>query len=266
MFRAMEILEQFRLDGKVAVVTGASRGLGRVFAEGIAGAGADVVITGRDMATLKPVAEEIAGQTGRRIHPVCMDVGNLDDIRRTVAEVREVCGRLDILVNNAGVNHRETALDFREEDWDRVVDVNLKGTFFMCQTCGRAMKEQGGGKIVTILSLTSGIGLPTVVPYTAAKGGMMQITKMLAVEWAEHNIQVNGIAPGFFRTELTKAVQEDERNNWILNRTPMERWGEPEELLGAMLLFCSPASDFITGQMIYVDGGFMAGSDWRKGK
>lgn len=266
MYQAGEILQQFRLDGRVAVVTGGSRGLGKAFAEGLAGAGADVVITGREMKTLQPVAEEIASATGRRIHPIQMDVANLDDIRRSVDEVKAELGRLDILVNNAGINVREPALDFKEDDWDKVIDVNLKGTFFMCQACGRVMTEQGGGKIVTILSLTSRIGLPMVIPYTASKGGMMQLTKLLAVEWAEYNIQVNGIAPGFFKTELTKAVQQDQRNDWILNRTPAGRWGEPEELVGAMVFLCSPASDFITGQVLFVDGGFTTGSDWRKGQ
>lgn len=266
MFQATSILQQFRLEGKVAIVTGASRGLGLAFAEGLAGAGADLCITGRDMETLKPAAESTASATGRRVHPVQMDVGNMEDLRRTVDEVMEQLGRIDILVNNAGINIREPSLDFKEEDWDKVTDVNLKGAFFMSQACARVMKDQGGGKIVTILSLTSFMGLPTVVAYTASKGGMMQLTKMMAVEWAEYNIQANAIAPGFFKTDLTKAVQEDQRNNWVLNRTPANRWGEPEDLVGAMVFLCSPASDFITGQVLYVDGGFTAGSDWRKGQ
>lgn len=257
-------IQQFRLDGKVSLVSGASRGIGRAMAEGLAGAGSDLVITGRKMETLLPVAQQITNETDRKVIPIQSDVGNLDEINSLVEQTVKSFNRIDVLVNNAGVNVRNPALEFSEEDWDFVTDVNLKGAFFLAKACGHVMKQHGGGKVINTLSLTSAIGLPTSVAYTAAKGGLLQLTKLLAVEWAEHNIQVNGIAPGFIRTEMTAPAREDSRNEWILNRTPADRWGEPEDLAGLTIFFASNASDFVTGQMVFVDGGFMAGSDWRR--
>jgi NAD(P)-dependent dehydrogenase (short-subunit alcohol dehydrogenase family) len=174
-------------------------------------------------------------------------------------------GRVDVLVNNAGINQRMAALEYTEEAWDAVMDVNAKGAFFMAQACGKVMVAQRSGKIINILSITTAWGLPTVVAYTAAKAGLMQLTRLLAVEWGAHNVQVNGIAPGFFRTEMTQPVQDDARSDWILHRTPLGRWGEPEELTGAVLFLASPAADFVTGHVLWVDGGMTAGSDWRSG-
>ena len=261
---AIAVIHQFRLDGKVSLVSGASRGIGLAMAEGLAGAGSELVIAGRNMTTLKPVAERIAAETGNAVLPIQTDVGNLAEIDELVAQTVETFGRLDVLVNNAGVNVRNPALEFTEADWDFVTDVNLKGAFFLAKACGKVMQQQKSGKVINTLSLTSAIGLPTSVAYTAAKGGLLQLTKLLAVEWAEYNIQVNGIAPGFIRTEMTAPAREDSRNEWILNRTPAYRWGEPEDLAGLTIFFASNASDFVTGQMVFIDGGFMAGSDWRK--
>lgn len=261
---ATGIIQQFRLDGKVSLVTGASRGIGQAMAEGLAGAGSKLVIVGRKMETLQPVAEHIVKETGQNVLPIQADVSNLNEIEGLVSQTVERLGRLDVLVNNAGVNIRNPALEFTEADWDFVTDVNLKGAFFLAQACGKVMQKQKSGKVINTLSLTSAIGLPTSVAYTAAKGGLLQLTKLLAVEWAEHNIQVNGIAPGFICTEMTAPAREDNRNEWILNRTPAYRWGEPEDLAGLTLFFASNASDFVTGQMVFVDGGFMAGSDWRR--
>ncbi len=261
---AADTIQHFQLDGKVSLVSGASRGIGRAMAEGLAGAGSELVIAGREIATLTPVAKQIAEETDRTILPIQADISNLQEIESLVERTVKTFGRLDVLVNNAGVNVRNPALDFTEEDWDFVTDVNLKGAFFLAKACGKIMEKQGGGKVINTLSLTSAIGLPTSVAYTAAKGGLLQLTKLLAVEWAEHNIQVNGIAPGFIRTEMTAPAREDGRNEWILNRTPAYRWGEPEDLAGLTIFFASNASDFVTGQMVFVDGGFMSGSDWRK--
>jgi len=261
---ATGIVEQFRLDGKVSLVTGASRGIGLAMAEGLAGAGSDLVVVGREIETLTPVAERIADETGRNILPIQADVSNLTEIDTLVEQTVETLGGLDVLVNNAGVNIRNPALEFTEADWDFVTDINLKGAFFLAKACGNIMQQQKSGKVINTLSLTSAIGLPTSVAYTAAKGGLLQLTKLLAVEWAEHNIQVNGIAPGFIRTEMTAPARQDNRNRWILNRTPADRWGEPEDLAGLTIFFASNASDFVTGQMVFVDGGFMAGSDWRR--
>lgn len=263
---AKDVLNWFRLDGKVSIVTGASRGLGKTFAEALAGAGSDVVLIGRNIETLKPVAENITQMTGKRTFPIEADIGRLSHIERAVAKVTEEFGRIDVLLNNAGINIRMPAEEYTEEAWDQVIDVNLKGTFFMTQACGKVMIKQKSGKVINILSLTSFIGLPTVIAYSATKGGLAQLTKLLAVEWAEHNIQVNGIAPGYFNTEMTAPVRQDQRNNWVMNRLPAGRWGEPEELTGALVFFASHASDYVTGQILYVDGGMTSGSDWRKGR
>jgi NAD(P)-dependent dehydrogenase (short-subunit alcohol dehydrogenase family) len=262
---AYDTIERFRLDGRVSLVTGASRGRGRAIAEGLAGAGSDVVLTGRQLGTLQAVAADVRAKTGRRALPLVMDMANGADLRRGVETVLGEFSRIDVLVNNAGINERMPALEYTEEAWDAVLDVDAKGAFFLAQTCGRAMVAQRRGKIINILSLTAAWGLPTVVAYTAAKAGLMQLTRLLAVEWGPHNVQVNGIAPGFFRTELTRQAQNDVRNDWILHRTPLGRWGEPEELVGAAIYLASPASDFVTGTVLWVDGGMTAGSDWRTG-
>jgi NAD(P)-dependent dehydrogenase (short-subunit alcohol dehydrogenase family) len=262
---AFNTIQQMRLDGKVSLVTGASRGLGLAMAEALAGAGSDVVLTGRHRHTLQEVATAIHAQTGRKAFPLVLDQANLAELQPAVDTVMREFGRIDVLINNAGINQRLPALEYTEEAWDTVTDVNLKGVFFLTQKVGQVMAKQKHGKIINNLSVSTALGLPTVIAYTAAKAGLLQLTKLLAVEWAEHNIQVNGIAPGFFRTELTKPVQTDVRNNWIINRTPMRRWGEPEELAGAALFLASPASDFVTGQVLFVDGGMTAGSDWRRG-
>jgi NAD(P)-dependent dehydrogenase (short-subunit alcohol dehydrogenase family) len=262
---AYRTIDRFSLQGKVSLVTGASRGLGRAIAEALAGAGSDVVLTGRQMQTLAPVASAIRERTGRRIVPIEMDMGNLISIRATVDSTLKEFGCLNVLVNNAAINSRMPAADYTEEAWDSVTNVNSKGAFFMAQACGKAMMKQRSGKIINILSLTVAFGLPTVVAYTAAKAGLMQLTRLLAVEWGSYSINVNGLAPGFFRTELTKSVQTDARNQWILHRTPLGRWGDPEDLTGAVLFLASGASDFVTGQVLFVDGGVTAGSDWRSG-
>lgn len=263
---AFDTIKQFRLDGQVALVTGASRGLGQAMAEGLAGAGADVVLTGRHLDTLRPVADAIRDRTGRRALPIAMDMARLADLQRTVETIVQDFGRLDILINNAGINQRLPALEYTEEAWDSIIDVNLKGAFFLCQACGTVMAPRKRGKIINILSLTTAWGLPTVIAYSASKAGLGQLTRLLAVEWAEHNIQVNGIAPGFFKTELTNVVQKDTaRNNWIMHRTPAGRWGEPEELVGAAIYLASAAANFVTGHVLWVDGGMTAGSDWRTG-
>lgn len=264
-YEPQDTINQFSLAGKVAVVTGASRGLGEAMAFALAGAGADLAIFGREQSTIDDAAQRIKDATGRKIMPVVADVGDVSAVESSVQNVAKEFGAIDILLNNAGINKRIPAMEISEEDWDAVVDVNLKGAFFMSRECAKVMAPRRQGKIITILSLTSFMGLPTVVPYSAAKGGMNQLTKLMAVEWADHNIQVNGIAPGYFRTALTEPVRADERNAWVLNRTPAGRWGEPIELCGALIFLASNASNFVTGQILYIDGGFTSGSDWRKG-
>lgn len=264
-----EILSAFRLDGKVALVTGASRGLGRAMALGLAGAGADVALVGRDPATLEPAAQEIERELGRQALAMPLDVGDLNAIPAVVEAIVARFGRIDILVNNAGMNVRKATLDYTPEEWDAVLNTNLKGSFFLTQQVGRRMIEAGRGKILNIGSMTAFLGVPTVPAYTASKAALQQLTRMLAVEWAEHNIQVNAIAPGWISTDLTAPLKTnpelEPRYRWVLSRTPAGRFGEPHELVGAAVFLCSPAADFITGQILAVDGGILAGSDWRKG-
>lgn len=260
---AIRTIDKFRIDDKVSIVTGASRGIGLAMAEGLAGAGSNLAIVGRRSEALQSIAERIANESGRQVIPIEADVGNFDDIGRIVEQTMDQFGRIDVLVNNAGINVRRPAEEYTEADWDTVTDVNLKGTFFLTQACGKVMIQQNAGKIINNLSLASAIGLPTITAYAASKGGLMQITKLLAVEWARHNIQVNGIAPGFIRTALTEPMRADSRNRWVLNRTPANRWGEPEDLVGLTIFLASEASNFVTGEVIFVDGGCMAGSDWR---
>jgi 2-dehydro-3-deoxy-D-gluconate 5-dehydrogenase len=264
-----EVLNAFRLDGKVALVTGASRGLGRAMALGLAGAGADVALVGRERGMLEPVAREIERDLGRQALPVPLDVADLEAIPAAVDAVVARFGRIDILVNNAGTNIRRATLDYSPEEWDTVLDTNLKGSFFLTQQVGRQMIAAGGGKILNISSMTAFLGVPTVPAYTASKAALQQLTRMLAVEWAEHNIQVNAIAPGWISTDLTAPLKShpelEPRYRWVISRTPMGRFGEPHELVGAAVFLCSPAADFITGQILAVDGGILAGSDWRRG-
>jgi NAD(P)-dependent dehydrogenase (short-subunit alcohol dehydrogenase family) len=263
------ILDAFRLDGKVALVTGASRGLGRAMALGLAGAGADVALVGRERDTLAPVAQEIEQIPGRRALSVPLDVGDVEAIPAAVANVAAHFGRIDILVNNAGTNVRNEVLEYTPEQWDSVMGTNLKGPFFLTQAVARQMIAAGGGKILNIGSMTAFLGVPTVPAYAASKAALQQLTRLLAVEWADQNIQVNAIAPGWISTDLTAPLKErpefEPRYRWVISRTPAGRFGEPHELVGAAVFLCSPAADFITGQVLAVDGGILAGSDWRKG-
>jgi 2-dehydro-3-deoxy-D-gluconate 5-dehydrogenase len=264
-----DVLRAFRLDGKVALVTGASRGLGRAIALGLASAGADVALVGRDRATLEPVAAEIERDLGRQALAVELDIAALDALPPSIGAVVTRFGRIDILINNAGTNIRKTTLEYTPEEWDAVLDTNLKGTFFLTQQVGQQMVQAGGGKVLNIGSMTAYLGMPTVPAYSASKAALQQLTRLLAVEWAEHNIQVNAIAPGWISTEMTAPLKTrpelEPRYRWVLSRTPVGRFGEPHEVVGAAVFLCSPAADFITGQTLAVDGGILAGSDWRKG-
>jgi len=249
----------FDLTGKVALVTGGGRGLGRGMAFALAQAGADVAVTSRTKSQLEETAKAIEA-LGRRAFAVTCDVTQPESIEKTVEAVLDRFGRLDILVNAAGVNKRMPSLEVTPELWDLIVDTNLKGTFFCCQAAAKVMKEQGGGKIINIGSLASEIGLPRRAPYTAAKSGVLGLTKALAVEWAPYNICVNAIGPGYYRTEMTEPLFADkEWTKKLLARIPMKRAGLPEDLAGAVIFLASKASDYVTGQIIYVDGGFLAG-------
>jgi len=249
-------LEIFELKGKVAMVTGSTRGLGEVSAKALAGAGADIAVCGRNAAGLKRVSEEIR-KTGRNADGFSIDVTSKPSVAEAVDRILETFGRIDILVNNAGVNFRVPVLEFPEEEWDRVLSTNLKGYFLVAQAVVPQMLQNGYGKVINMSSILGTVGLPNQVAYASSKGGVDQMTKVMALEWAGRGVRVNAIGPTYFETELVTQIRNDpERFNFINERTPMGRWGYLPELEGAVIFLASPASDFITGQTIYVDGGW----------
>jgi 2-deoxy-D-gluconate 3-dehydrogenase len=250
------ILDAFNLKGKVALVTGASTGLGAAIALALAEAGADVACHGN---TNAPDASCAAvTKIGRQAFALTGDLGDSETPRKLIETTVEHFGQLDILVNNAGTIRRAPATEYSEEDWATVIEVNLSSVFRMAQLAGRHMIGRGGGKILNIASLLSFQGGITVPAYAASKGGVAQLTKALANEWAAKNINVNAIAPGYMRTNNTRALQQDEtRNRQILERVPAGRWGEPSDLGGAAVFLCSAASDYVNGHVLVVDGGWM---------
>ncbi len=251
-------MEEFTLDGVNAVVTGGTRGLGRGIAEGFLRAGARVCVAGRDEEKAKRAARELS-PSGRAVG-LHGDVRNADELRKLFARARDALGPLDVLVNSAGVNLRKPAVEYTPDDWDLVVDTNLKGTFFACTAFALGLIEEGRrGSIINMASLASDRSLPTnIPPYVASKGGVALLTKSLAGEWAPHGIRVNAIGPGYFLTEMTRPLlEEPARRDLFLSRIPMGRFGEPRDLVGAAVFLASRASEYVTGQVIYVDGGYL---------
>jgi NAD(P)-dependent dehydrogenase (short-subunit alcohol dehydrogenase family) len=247
------VYSKMDLSSRVALVTGGGTGLGKGSAEGLREAGAQVVIMGRREDVLRKAAEDIGAEF------VVGDVVDRASVESAVAQVAKKFGRLDILVNAAGVNLRGESFDYPEDQWDYVHAVNTRGTFLCCQAAGRVMRSAGYGKIINIASLASEIGFPRIVAYASSKGGVRQLTKGLAVEWAPFGIRVNGIEPGWFRTELTESLFHDEE--WVrkvTSRIPMGYAGKPEDLQGAIVFLASGMSDYITGELIRVDGGALA--------
>jgi gluconate 5-dehydrogenase len=248
----------FDLTGRTALITGSTRGLGLVLARGLARAGAAVVLNGRHRDALDAAVATLRSE-GARAAGALFDVTDQRQIAEAVRAVEETTGPIDILVNNAGIQRRAPIVDMPEETWREVLDANLTGVFLTTQQVARRMIGRGRGKIINICSLLSEVGRPTVSPYTASKGGVKMLTRSMAVEWARYDIQVNGIGPGYFATEMNKALtQNEEFDRWLKARTPAGRWGDPEELVGTAVFLASAASSFITGQIIYVDGGVLA--------
>jgi 2-deoxy-D-gluconate 3-dehydrogenase len=253
----MGILDRFRLDGKTALVTGAASGLGAAIAIALAEAGASVACHG-NRRPAHETSEQIRS-LGRESQSFAADLSKPDGADSLYDAVEAAMGEPDILVNNAGTIHRDTAENFDMQAWMTVLQVNLNSVFRLCQFVGRAMLARQQGKIINIASLLSFQGGIRVPAYSASKGGVAQLTKALANEWADRNVQVNAIAPGYFRTENTSALQKDEaRNRQILERIPAGRWGEPEDIAGAAVFLASRASDYVTGEVLVVDGGWMS--------
>lgn len=256
----MSNLSNFDLTGKVAVVTGASRGLGQYFGRALAKAGADLVITSRTLASLAEFQAEIEG-LGRRAVPVELDVRSYESIETAIEQAHAAYGKIDILVNNAGCNVRKPAVEITWDDWNLVLDTNLRGTFFVAQAVAKRMIPRGYGRIINIGSVTSVMGYAGLGPYCASRGGVKQMTMSLADDWGPHGITVNCLAPGWFRTEQNKVMYENEEwVEYLVDRIPLKRPGKPTDLEGAVVFLASDASEYITGQTLLVDGGISTGA------
>jgi gluconate 5-dehydrogenase len=250
----------FDLTGRIALVTGSSRGIGRAIARGLAEAGATVVLHGRDEQRLVETTAEFEADFGAdRIRSIAFDVTDAAAAARGIADVESRFGPIRILVNNAGVQHRVPLLDLAVEDWDRVLRTNLTSAFLVGREVARGMIERGTGKIINIASVQADLARPTIAPYTASKGGLRNLTRAMTAEWAEHNIQINSIAPGYIHTEMTQNLVDDEAfNSWILGRTPAHRWGTTADIVGPAVWLASDGSNFVNGQVVFTDGGMTA--------
>ena len=250
----------FDLTGHVAIVTGTSRGLGQYFARALAKAGADLVLTSRKRETLAPFEAEMKA-LGRRTLALELDVRNLESIQKMAADAVAAFGQIHVLVNNAGCNIRKPALDVTWDDWNTILDTNLRGSFFVAQAVARGMIEKGYGRIVNIGSLTSVSGYAGLAPYGASRGGIRQLTMSLADDWGKYGVTVNCLAPGWFRTEQNKVLYENQEwVDYLVDRIPVKRAGQPHDLDGAVVFLASEASRYVTGQTLLVDGGMSTGA------
>lgn len=249
----------FDLSGRTALVTGSSGGLGLAMARGLAQAGARVILHGRNQDKLK-AARDMLLEEGHDVLSIAFDVTDEPAIEAALDDLQDKQVTVDILVNNAGIQVRRPLVELEREQWDKVLETNLSSAFLLGRNVARRMIERGqGGKIVNIGSLMSSVARPTVGAYTAAKGGIRLLTQSMAAEWAEHGIQTNAIGPGYMATEMTQVLQDDpDFNAWVTQRTPSRRWGTPDDLVGTVIYLTSPASNYVNGQIIYVDGGMLA--------
>jgi len=255
---AMKADSLFKLKNRTALVTGSTGGLGSFFARGLAENGCRVILNGRDPGKTERQVREFTG-FGYEVTGAVFDVTDSHQIDKAFRKIHEETGAPDILVNNAGVNIRGPLEDYSDEDWERVIGINLTGAYKVSKAAVRGMIEKKAGKIINIGSMQSELGRPGIAPYAASKGGVKMLTKGMATDWAKYNIQVNGIGPGYFKTDMTRALYEDpEFDAWLCGRTPAGRWGDPSELIGALLFLSSEASNYVNGHMLYVDGGLLA--------
>ena len=249
----------FDLTGRTALVTGSSRGLGRALAEGLADAGARVIVHGRDAAAIEAATDDLARRTGRRSETALFDVTDAAAVEAAVTALIERVGVPDILVNNAGIQRRAPIAEFAVSDWDDVIATNLSSAFYVSRFVAPGMIARGSGKIINIASVQSALARETIAPYSASKGGLAQLTRGMAADLARHGIQVNTLSPGYFATEMSAALVADEEfSAWVGRRTPAGRWGRVDELRGPLVFLASPASDFVSGQNLFVDGGMTA--------
>ena len=248
----------FRLDGRIALVTGSSSGIGFALARGLGQAGASVVLNGRNAGKLEQAATALRSE-GLQVHTRVFDVTQAASVQAAVDDIESTLGPIEILVNNAGMQIRGPLQDFPEPDWHQLMRTNVDSVFFVGQAVARKMIPRGRGKIINICSVQSELGRPGIAPYTASKGAVKMLTKGMAIDWGPHGINVNGLGPGYFKTELTEKLVADEQfTAWLLGRTPSRRWGDVEDLAGAAVFLASDAASFVNGHILYVDGGVTA--------
>jgi gluconate 5-dehydrogenase len=253
-----DVLKLFDLTGKTALVTGSSTGIGLALARGLGGAGARVLLNGRNEARLNDAVRTLR-EEGIDAHAAGFDATSPEDVSKAIARIEAEIGAIDILVNNAGMQRRAPLEAFSHDQWRELMQTNVDSVFLVGKTVAPFMIARGAGKIINICSVQSELGRPNIAAYTATKGAVKMLTKGMAIDWGQHGIQVNGLGPGYFKTELTEALVKDEAfNAWLINRTPSRRWGDVEDLIGAAVFLASDASRFVNGHILYVDGGVTA--------